>query len=206
MFKPNVEKLKEKREVVGLIKALEYKEDPYVRKEAAEALGEIGDKRAVDPLIKALKDKDVCEYATRALEEIVEWYTGAFCATECDCNNSWCEEIVTLLGKIGEPAVEPVIKVFEHRYEGSLMYANKALKEIGEPAIEPLIKALGDKDRDAWIRMESARILGEIKEERAVEPLIQALEDENGWVRENAAEALDSIYAWRWQCHRSDWR
>ena len=40
--------------------------------EAAEALGKIGDERAVDPLTEALKDEDspVREEAARALERI----------------------------------------------------------------------------------------------------------------------------------------
>ena len=40
-----------------LVAALKDK-DKYVRKAAAEALGQIGDTRAVEPLIDALKDSD----------------------------------------------------------------------------------------------------------------------------------------------------
>lgn len=47
-------------------------EDEDVRKQVALALGKIGDARAVEPLTKALKDKDreVREAAKQALEEI----------------------------------------------------------------------------------------------------------------------------------------
>ena len=71
LFKPNVERLQEKKNVKGLIKALRHK-DRRVRSEAAEALGEIGDKRAVEPLIQALKDEywDVRLRAEKALEKI----------------------------------------------------------------------------------------------------------------------------------------
>ncbi|AEH51257.1 HEAT repeat domain-containing protein [Pseudothermotoga thermarum] len=46
--------------------------DPYVRKSTAEALGKIGDSRAVEPLIQALKDDDenVRSSASKALEKI----------------------------------------------------------------------------------------------------------------------------------------
>jgi len=57
IVKPNVEKLKENKDVEGLIKALGHK-DHTVRSNAAIALGKIGDKRAVEPLTQALKDKD----------------------------------------------------------------------------------------------------------------------------------------------------
>ncbi|MFZ3058114.1 MAG: HEAT repeat domain-containing protein [Candidatus Methanoperedens sp.] len=57
LFKPNVVKMINKRDVDGLIKALRYKKDSDVRMEAAEALGKIGDKRAVKPLIQALNNR-----------------------------------------------------------------------------------------------------------------------------------------------------
>ena len=56
--KPNVQKLKEKRDVEGLIKALGYEKKRFVRVEAAKALGKIGDSRAVGPLISALSNND----------------------------------------------------------------------------------------------------------------------------------------------------
>ncbi len=57
-LKPNVEKLKEKGNVEGLIKALKYK-DPSIRRKAANALGELKAKESLDALIDALADEDV---------------------------------------------------------------------------------------------------------------------------------------------------
>ena len=54
---PDVENLKAKKDVEGLLKALKYKKDNDVREKAAAALGEIGDERAVGPLTHALKYK-----------------------------------------------------------------------------------------------------------------------------------------------------
>jgi HEAT repeat protein len=48
--KSDVEKMEAKRDVNGLIKALAYRKDALVRQRAAEALGEIGDARAVDAM------------------------------------------------------------------------------------------------------------------------------------------------------------
>jgi tetratricopeptide (TPR) repeat protein len=53
---PDVKKLKARRDVKGLIKALGYKRDNDLRWMAANALGELGDSRAVVPLIAALQD------------------------------------------------------------------------------------------------------------------------------------------------------
>ena len=54
---PNIEKLKAKRDVKGLIKALGYQKDYFVRKAAAMALGEIMDPRAIKPLIAVFKER-----------------------------------------------------------------------------------------------------------------------------------------------------
>lgn len=71
--KPNIKKLMEKRDVEGLIKALkDENESMEARKEAALALGEIKDERAVEPLIEALSHKalDIRMSAAKALGEI----------------------------------------------------------------------------------------------------------------------------------------
>jgi hypothetical protein len=70
---PNIEKLKERRDVKGLIKALRHN-DVFLRKDAALALGEIGDTRAVEPLIAALSDNkpDVRSRAAQALGEMAD--------------------------------------------------------------------------------------------------------------------------------------
>jgi len=56
---PNIDKLKVKKNINGLIKALGYEKNATVRAKAAVALGEIGDKKSVEPLIAMLNDSDV---------------------------------------------------------------------------------------------------------------------------------------------------
>jgi len=65
--KPNIEELEQNGDVEGLIRALKYKKNADVLNDAAYALGEIGDERAVQPLIEALDDD-----ASYALGEIDE--------------------------------------------------------------------------------------------------------------------------------------
>jgi len=57
LFKPNIERLKAKWDVDGLINALNHR-DYKIRKKAAEALGGMKAKEAVDALIKTLKDEN----------------------------------------------------------------------------------------------------------------------------------------------------
>jgi len=75
--KPDVEALKKNKDVDGLIKALGYQKDIPVRWEAAAALGTIGDKRAVEPLIGALKDSSYSvqgEVSAKAADRLLEIY------------------------------------------------------------------------------------------------------------------------------------
>ena len=69
---PNIDKMKAKRDIKGLVKAMEYQKDAGIRKKAAEALGELRDIGAVDPLIAAFKDteKDVRWVAANAVGKI----------------------------------------------------------------------------------------------------------------------------------------
>ena len=69
---PNIEKMKVKRNVKGLIKALGYQKDKLIRQHAAEALGFIGDTHAIEPLIATLKDNDrwVRDEAADALNKL----------------------------------------------------------------------------------------------------------------------------------------
>ena len=72
---PNVERLAAKSDVKGLIRALRYRGSSDVRSSAAEALGGIGDTRAVVPLEMALHDRDkvVVLVAVDSLERLGHW-------------------------------------------------------------------------------------------------------------------------------------
>ena len=155
------------KDVEALINTLRYKKDPPAQGAAARALGQIGDPRAVDPLIEALEN----EYIAVRL--------GAAQA----------------LGEIGDArAVDPLIQALEveDEYCGVQYEAAQALGKIGDArAIKPLIRAL--KDDDEIFRSWAAEALGEIGDARAVEPLTEALEDADRWVREAAKEALEKL-------------
>jgi HEAT repeat protein len=161
---PDVKKLKRRWDVANLARLLDHK-DPQVQYEAAEALGNLGDERAIDPLIAALKRDE---------------FSGV----------RWKAAIA--LGEIGNPdAIVPLISLLadDDRYVRSR--AAHALSMIGEPAVPPLITAL--KRSDAGIRWGSALALGKIKNPLAVEPLILLLADEHLMIKAEAASALASI-------------
>lgn len=115
---PNTEKLKAKNDVNGLIKALNYPKSWQVRRAAAKALGEMGDTRAVAPLIAALNDRD------------------SDCVTEA----------LKALGKIGDAqAIDPIITKLKEvpSYTNTYRAAVEVLGEMGDTrALPTLISVL----------------------------------------------------------------
>ena len=219
MTTPKVETLKARKDIKGLIKALRYRKDEGVRQAAAESLGKIKDRRAVEPLIAALKDESfsVRQAAAEALGKIkdrraVEPLSAALKDAEGPVRLAAAES----LGKIKDRrAVEPLSAALKDAEWVVCIAAAQALDHLGwEPAqdeiagwywmakrdwdkcvalgalaVEPLIAAL--KDQYSWARKAAAEALGEIKDPRAVEPLIAALESSG--MRYSAAKALGKI-------------
>ena len=133
------------------------------RKWATKALGRLRNPRALEVLVRALKDQ-----SRRVRDEAA----GA-------------------LAKFGSQAVEPLIAELADPRQEFRMRAVAALIKLGEPAIEPLIGAL--KSDDYVIASCAAKALGEIADPRAVDPLTARLSHPNELLRKNAAEALKRI-------------
>ncbi|MGB9859796.1 MAG: HEAT repeat domain-containing protein [Moorellaceae bacterium] len=143
--KPDIEKLKAKGDVDGLIKALEYQEDSQVRAEAACALAELFweleeiDASTVESLIAALRDKD---------EDVRAVTAGALHGAR----------FLSLVGEISAPAVESLIAFLKDEDWIVREAAAGALGEIGDArAVEPLTVAL--KDELWYVREAAARAL-----------------------------------------------
>jgi HEAT repeats/zinc-ribbon domain/PBS lyase HEAT-like repeat len=140
-FKPNIEKLKAKGDVLGLTQALGHK-DARVRMDAANALGTLQDARAVEPLAAALQDDDqyVRCRAAEALGRI-----GDASAVEpliVSLGDPLVRQVaIGALGELGNVrAVEPLIAALKDDDPFGRSLAAEALGKIGDPrAIEPLI-------------------------------------------------------------------
>jgi HEAT repeat protein len=74
-LKPNVATLLETGDIQALVKPLGFRSSANARHDAAEALGRVGDTRAVGPLIQASKDVNggVQDSAVRALGNAFTW-------------------------------------------------------------------------------------------------------------------------------------
>lgn len=128
--------------------------------ESRKKLGEMGDKGAAEPLIKALEDEDVFFVKGR---------------------------IALALGRIGDKGRLNPHQNLKHEDEDVRGKAALALGRIGDKrAVEPLIKAL--KDKHEYVRWRAAWALGRIGDKRAVEAL-NALKDERENVRKSSLDS-----------------
>jgi HEAT repeat protein len=132
---PNVEKMKARRDVKGLIKALEYQKDSNIRAAAARALGELEDPRAVEPLIAALKD--------------AEWRVRLAAAES--------------LGKIGDArAVKPLIAALQDDSTLVVATAAKSLGQLGDISAAASLVNLLTSESQVFVCLHAAEALDKL--------------------------------------------
>lgn len=209
---PNLKRLEAKRDIQGLVKALQYEKDPQVPCGAALALGRIGDAQAVEPLISTLQQHgnnwDVKQAAADALSQIGAPAVNALIAALADPISVVRVDAAEALGTIGDVrAVGALITALTdsaahitastdsaaHIFES----AARALGQIGDAqAIEPLVAAykhirgLQWQDEATWRAIDLA--LAQFGA-RAVAPLVSALRDDDPFIRAHAADVLGRI-------------
>jgi hypothetical protein len=207
--KPDIEGLAARKDIAGLVKALQYN-DIEVQSRTAKVLGSLGIE-AMDELILALKKKD-----KRIRLGIIEALTlikdpravPALIKTLKDESSEVRWETAIALGEIGDPqAIEPLVHALKDhdkyvRYGAAFALAKiewkpaddtqkafyfagmqewKAVKLIGKSAIPALSHILND--RDSNVRQKAIEILGEIGHPDATPALIHSLGDASSEVR-----------------------
>lgn len=157
-----VAQLKEERNVDGLMSVLLRNMDDDMREAAAQALGSLGDTRAVDSLIESLADP-----APRVRKEAAK-----------------------ALGKIkAPPSIEHLIRLLVDRSDIVVRAAATALRGFRDSqSFEMLASGISNKDRG--IREVLTYLLKIYRDDRAIKPLVSALGDEEWTVRCLALEAL----------------
>lgn len=181
------EKVKDEIEIqIDLLKDPDW----AVRREAVITLGEMGDERCVEPLVRALRDGDwqVREVAIEALGQVGSPAVDPLLKQLRDWDIR--KSVIRALGKIkDERVLEPLVGQLRSDEFG--LDATDALVELGEPAVERLVAAL--KDKDESIRKQAVIALGRIKHASALDPLIEMLKDKDWFTRLTAAAALEKI-------------
>ena len=188
--------------VPNLLEALNS-DDCCVR-EGAVALKEIGDQRALGPLVHALhNDPVVHRTAAEALAVFGEQGLDALlAATQVDRRGhgrDTVESAIKGLGLTRNPrAVEPLIAMLKDEDGGMVEAAADSLGRLGDRrAVEPLLCVL--QEDVWWLQREAACALGYIGDRRAEEPLkallkkLDLTKDCNRMVQEVALSSLKQI-------------
>lgn len=164
--------------------------DWFRRKEAAITLGEMGDERAVAPLITALRDDEwnVREAAEDALTMIGSPAVEPLIKALREYQTR--RYVIKILGRIkDERVLDPLfVQLRNEEFKGD---ATAALVDVGLPAVERLTAVLNDKDKN--VRKHAVQALGAIGIPEAVELLIEATKDDEWEVRMAAIAGLDGI-------------
>jgi HEAT repeat protein len=181
------EKVKDEIEIqIDLLKDPDW----AVRREAVITLGEMGDERCVEPLVRALRDGDwqVREVVIEALGMVGSPAVDALIKLLRDWDVR--KYAIRALGKIrDERVLNPLIA--QLRNDEFNEDATEALVELGKPAVDKLVVALKDKDENT--RKQAVIALGRIKDPEALDPLIEMLQDKDWFTRLTAAAALEKV-------------
>lgn len=171
--------------------------DPIVKQKAAETLGSLGDKKAVNALIEALSDEepDVRAEACKALGELSERKAIPYLI---DCLHDDSSQVVlaaanSLFTFSDKIAIDPLISALlggVTQVAVSIAFFKGIAKD--KRAGNTLIKNF--KAKDELVRRQIAFILGRFKGKKTVDLLIDSLEnDKDSEVRLNAATSLSSV-------------
>ena len=198
--------IKDPTTVPALIDAIDYaaqaggdradQESNRANKEICTALANIGDHRAVRPLVLLLKSKDnyvrleaINGLARLKDPEAVEPLSKM--ATDEAVDTFVNKKAIIALGEIADPKAIPAIDemLFRER-EGKSFYPESsfALFEIGDAARENVLKVLKGDDKvllkwakehrvlDAALYAKAAQLVGDLQDKRAISRLVQLLD------------------------------
>ncbi|HBP90107.1 MAG TPA: HEAT repeat domain-containing protein [Nitrospirales bacterium] len=161
-----------------------------VRREAVITLGEMGDERCVEPLVRCLRDGDwqVRDAAVEAIAMIGSPAVDLLLRYIRDYDAR--KSVIKALGKINDERVlDPLISMLHNdEFKDD---ATWALAELGQPAVGRLLECL--KNQDEVIRKQAILALGEIKDSSSVDLLIERLQDPDWFIRLSSAAALEKI-------------
>ncbi len=191
---PKIDEMIEKGDIKGLIKALSNK-DYMIRKRAADALFDIGDESTTEAFIDMLSDHndDLRRIAAHALGKFGDQRaTDTLIVSLADSDEETRKNSAWALGNVGnEDAIKPLQELL-------MLKKNEDLLKISAESLGKLkaFKVLIGSLKNEGPRNQIVDVLVDLGE-KAVDPLINALKDDNGDIRASVAIALGRIGATR---------
>ena len=188
-----------------------YEPEPAISAAAAESLGKLGDPQAIEPLLEVTRRNDIkiADSFPKGFGSKQALTSVPMADEQTDApkqNNPFNYKEMTvfkidLLPKeyfqadgTPIPRRELVLKGLKDNDQQLRKMAAKAAIGVQDPDLVPvLIETLKNPYEVESVRYLAAEALGEMREEKACEPLLDALKDENVAVRYSAASALSGI-------------
>lgn len=197
---PNIWKLQSQADIAALNAALQHS-NVDIRKRAASALRVLGAVDAIPMLQQALQvetDSDTYSHISAALEQLLldqrEQVPKFIAQLSSDNPETVIRAAKTLATIKDKSAVEPLVLLFHNSsLSGKLrLAAAEALIDLNSaPAIVTLLAALRN---DNWtIRRNAIAVLGQLRADWAVTPIINHVRDSHPLVRATARAALKRI-------------
>ncbi len=170
----HIGKVGESSVVDALIEILES-DDIWTAYPSIDALGKIGDRNAIPSLIKALNKKNLMVPTIKALSSIADPMTLKYIVPFLEDSSKTIQE-ETIIG----------IERFYHKGVREEVITDTIKKLLGDKVLETLIEHIWSPKPD--VRISAILILGMMKDERALNPLLEISQDEN--FREDVRRAL----------------
>jgi HEAT repeat protein len=168
-----------------------------VRLSAVGELTRLNDSRAVDYLVPLLNDEDVevRRFTVEALGKLGDTlYLDSLIATLNDEHRYVRRSVVSALGRIkNEKSTKALMTALEDEYHEVRMIALNTIIELRDKQMMQELITVLQSDSAPYLRAKAAEGLQLLGDYRAIEPLIEALEDESEEVRRSAFIALCDI-------------
>jgi len=169
------------------------REEAIKRRAAVLELGKTGDFRAIDLLKQAIYDswEPVRQGVATAAGELGDPSALPLALTLLkDSDSEVVREAVSALKEIGDPRIVPVLLTFGQLAPALRLLAREAIVGVGEAVVPALIEAIQRPDN---LAQDAIIALGRIGDDRAVAPLLNALDRMDGPLRPSIVEALGRI-------------
>ena len=167
-------------------------EENWVKAYIVDVLGNIGDRRAIEPLFELLpiEDIDLVSSVPYALVQIGDLDINQLLKALEDKRWRVRASVAMILGEIGgENMISPLHQMLVDENPTVIWHSISALGKIGDHrSVHPIIKML--QHSGSSVRGNAADALGKIGDASAANVLINALSDDNVSVSESAARAL----------------
>jgi HEAT repeat protein len=181
-----------------LLDVFERETDTNRRMRAVEALGFCPDRIASVALLESigtLSDVDLLAAVVVSLGRMREQSAISIFTelAEKQTEASLLAALATALGELRHassfPRLVELLTVGKNEKHVRRAAAT-ALGKLGKPEAVPVLIDILKTDEDYWIRADAAKALGELRDERAINDLIYAVQNDENVVRWSAAEAL----------------